>query len=77
MQGMALLPGSLSSVPLALQEEWVVALALAAAAALLGLGVVAWWWWRRVSGPVRIAELWVYPLKSCAGVRMDVALLQV
>eukprot|EP01047_Picozoa_sp_COSAG01_P077636 COSAG01_NODE_14054_length_1502_cov_0.859587_1_plen_399_part_00 len=44
---------------------------------LLCIAACWWWWnWRGLrSGPVVVAELWVYPIKSCAGVRMESALM--
>jgi hypothetical protein len=73
-----MMPPALSSLSLSLQDERAaISALLALVMAVVGLGRIAWCWWRRVSGPTRIAELWVYPIKSCAGVRMDDALLHV
>jgi uncharacterized protein YcbX len=60
----------------AVNDPAALALAGGLAAAVLLLLLLAVLWWRRASGPVAIAELWVYPIKSCAGVRMDAALMQ-
>ena len=64
----------LSLLAMLVEDDW------AAAALALGtvflLALFAIWWWLRPVGPVVVAELWVYPIKSCAGVRMDAALMQ-
>ena len=67
----------LSLLAMLVEDEWAAAALALGVFLLLGFALFAiWWWLRPAAGPVVVAELWVYPIKSCAGVRMDAALMQ-